>query len=368
MLAAVLQKGSPTLEILEIPVPTPKAEEVLLKVLACGVCHTDLHVIKGEVNFPRPAVLGHEVSGRVVAIGEGTSEQFSIHIGDSVVSGFIMPCTMCAQCRQGRDDLCSTFFAENRLKGVLYDGTSRLQMPDGSFLAMYSMGGFAEYCVVPLSALTKVPDSLDIQTASILGCAGLTAYGALTRAGQVDSSDSIAIVGVGGVGSTIIQFAKALGVTTIIAIDIDDDKLFRAKEMGATHSLNSLALDPVAEIENIIRGGVTVVFEALGSAVTFKQSSQMLAEGGRMIAIGIAPIGVMGEVEITRLVRRGQSIVGSFGGRTRVDLPKVIELASSGSFDLETLVSRRYQLEEIGEAFAALDQKEISGRAIIVFH
>jgi len=157
MRAAVLNGPGTELRVESIAKPEPKAGEVLLRVRACGVCHTDLHVIKGEVAFPTPCVLGHEVSGIVEAVGPGVSEHAP---GDPVVTAFLMPCGFCRFCGQGRDDLCVTFFALNRLRGTLYDGTTRLHRMDGTALAMYSMAGLAEYAVVPATAVFGVPDSL----------------------------------------------------------------------------------------------------------------------------------------------------------------------------------------------------------------
>lgn len=365
MRAAVLHGDAPRLELLEIATPAPRAGEALLEVIACGVCHTDLHVIKGEVRFPRPAVLGHEVSGRIVAIGEGTTKTGGLRPGDVVAAGFIMPCERCDQCRRGRDDLCVEFFAQNRLKGTLYDGESRLAMPDGSFLAMYSMGGLAEYVVVPLSALTSVPDDLDPELACILGCSGLTAYGAVFRAGEVAAGDSVAIVGVGGIGSSLIPMARSAGATTIVAVDVADEKLERARELGATHTVNARETDPVAAVREAT-GGVRVAFEALGHPSTFAQAVGMLDDGGRMVAIGIAAGAAQAEVEITPLVRRGHHIVGSFGGRTRTDLPEVAALAASGIFDVGSLVTRRFDLADADAAYQALARGEITGRAVIV--
>ena len=365
MTAAVLVGDDPSLQLMTIAVPKPKAGEALLRVAACGVCHTDLHVIRGEVAFPRPAVLGHEVSGTVLQIGEGTDDTRGLDIGSRVVGGFIMPCAECDACRRGRDDLCSNFFGLNRLKGVLYDGTSRLAMPDGSFLAMYSMAGLAEYCVVPLAALVAVPPSLDLETACILGCAGLTAYGAVFRNGRVETGDSVAVVGAGGVGSSLIQMARAAGADPIIAVDIADDKLERARELGATHLVNALEADPVAAVRSHSSGGADVVFEALGNPMTFGQASRMLADGGRMVAVGIAAGAATAEVEITPLVRRGHTITGSFGGRTRTDLPEVVALATAGAFDVDSVVTRRFPLAEADEAYRLLGAGGITGRAII---
>ena len=365
MRAAVLHGDAPRLEVLEIATPTPRAGEALLEVIACGVCHTDLHVIKGEVGFPRPAVLGHEVSGRIVAIGDGTTDPGGLWPGQVVAAGFIMPCERCDQCLRGRDDLCVEFFAQNRLRGTLYDGESRLAMPDGSFLAMYSMGGLAEYAVVPLSAFTPVPDGLDPVLACILGCSGLTSYGAVFRAGEVAPGDSVAIVGVGGIGSSLVPMARSAGATTIVAVDVAEEKLERARELGATHTVNARETDPVAAVREAT-GGVRVAFEALGHPSTFAQAFGMLGDGGRMVAIGIAAGAAAAEVEITPLVRRGHHIVGSFGGRTRTDLPEVAALAAAGAFDVGSLVTRRFDLTAADAAYQALARGEITGRAVIV--
>jgi len=367
MKAAVLRGDAPSLEILEIAVPTPRAGEALVRIRACGVCHTDLHVIKGEVGFPRPAVMGHEISGTIVAIGAGTADERGLSVGDAVVGAFIMPCGECEACRRGRDDLCASFFGQNRLKGTLYDGESRLAMPDGSFLAQYSMGGLAEYSVLPLTALAALPDGLDPEAAAVLGCAAFTAYGAVHRAGEVVPGDAVAVVAVGGVGSGIVQVAKAAGADPIIAVDVADDKLEAARALGATHTVNSAQQDAVAAIRELTGGrGVDVAFEALGRPQTFQQAVGALADGGTMVAIGIAAGRAAAEVEITPLVRRGYTLRGSFGARTREDLPKTVALAAAGGFDIDGLVTRRYPLAEADAAYQALARGEITGRAVVV--
>src|ERR1043166_2572009 len=165
MLAAVLPGPGEPLQLERIPIPQPRQGEVLVRVAACGVCHTDLHVIKGEVAFPTPAVLGHEISGTIAALGEGVE---GLEPGAPVVGTFIMPCGACDACRSAHDDLCERFFAMNRLRGTLYDGETRLFRQDGSPLAMYSMGGLAEYAVVPANAVFPLPDSVPAEEAAIL--------------------------------------------------------------------------------------------------------------------------------------------------------------------------------------------------------
>lgn len=366
MKAAVLRAGRTGLEIIRIPVPTPRQGEALVRVTACGVCHTDLHVIKGEVAFPRPAVLGHEISGTIVGFGNSSSARDGLEVGDSVIGAFLMPCTQCDFCRKGRDDLCSNFFSQNRLNGTLYDGESRLSMSDGTFIAMYSMGGLAEYSVVPIAALAKLPPSLDAENAAILGCAGLTSFGAVQRVGRVEAGEAVAVVAVGGIGLSVIQLAKAAGADPIIAVDVADEKLASARSLGATHGINSRDIEPVAAVRELTGGrGVDVAFEALGNPITFRQAVGMLADGGRMVAIGIAAGTATADVEITPLVRRGYTIAGSYGGRTRADLPEVITLASEGTFNLGGTVTRRYSLDDADAAYRDLAGGTITGRAIV---
>src|SRR5579871_5630994 len=179
MRAVVLERPGAPLRVEELPRPRPKAGEVLVRVHGCGVCHTDLHVMKGEVAFPTPCVPGHEISGVVEEVGGGVD---GVAPGDRVVCAFIMPCGSCRHCVRGRDELCETFFAYNRLRGTLYDGTTRLARADGTPLAMYSMAGLADYAVVPATDVFTVPEAIDLASAAVLGCAVFTAYGAVAHA------------------------------------------------------------------------------------------------------------------------------------------------------------------------------------------
>ena len=365
MKAAVWDGEGARLNVESIPTPEPHKDEALVKIAACGVCHSDLHVMKGEVAFPSPAVLGHEISGTIVAIGEGTLNPERA-VGDRVVGAFIMPCTACDSCTKGRDDLCEQFFQENRLHGNLFDGTSRLRRSDNSRLSMYSMAGMAEYAVVPLSALAPVPDSLPLEEAAVLGCAAFTAFGAVTRAARLEAGESAAIVAVGGVGSSLIQVAKYAGAAPIIAIDISDAKLAAAKSLGADFTINSSKEDAAEAVRRLTGGkGANVAFEALGHPATFAQAVSLLSEGGRMVAVGIAAGAQAAAVPITPLVRRGQSIVGSFGARTRSDLPQVVDMARTGGYALNQVVTRKYPLADAQKAFTAMENGEIHGRAIV---
>jgi succinate semialdehyde reductase (NADPH) len=349
MKAAVLSDIGDRLTIEDIPTPQPHAGEVLVRVTSCGVCHTDLHVIKGEVAFPTPCVLGHEIAGVVAAVAPDVT---TVQPGDAVVCSFIMPCGTCDYCARGRDDLCATFFAMNRLNGTLYDGTSRLRRPDGSSLAMYSMGGLAEYAVVPVTDVFPAPANVPLADCCILGCAVMTAYGAVKNQARIQPRDRVAVVGV--------------GAGQIIAIDIQDDKLEAAKGLGATHTVNAAQGDVIAAVQSLTDGlGVDVAIEALGRPETVVNAFNITCDGGRMVVIGIAPGTTTAPIEITRLVRRGIQLMGSYGSRVRTDLPEVLGLAARGQVSVSQPITRRYSLEQADEAYAALNRGEVVGRAII---
>jgi len=284
-----------------------------------------------------------------------------------VVCSFIMPCGVCNHCVRGRDDLCETFFAMNRLKGTLYDGESRLYRPDGSPLAMYSMGGLAEYAVVPATDVFPAPAGVPVTDACILGCAMMTAYSALKNQARVQPNEAVAVVGTGGVGSNVIQLARVFGASQIIAVDIRDDKLEAARGLGATHGVNAAQSDPVAQVNALTGGrGVDVAIEALGRPETVASAFLMARDGGRVVVVGIAPGAATAAIEITRLVRRGIRLCGSYGCRVRTDMPDILRLAARGQVSVTQPISRRYRLDQVGEAYQALNQGEIVGRAIVV--
>ncbi|KAG5041345.1 hypothetical protein JHK82_013454 [Glycine max] len=369
MRGAVYWEPNKPLTIEEFNMPRPKAGEVLIKTKACGVCHSDLHVMKGEIPFSSPCVVGHEITGEVVEHGALTDSKTieRLPVGSRVVGAFIMPCGNCSYCSKGHDDLCEAFFAYNRAKGTLYDGETRLFFRNsGKPAFMYSMGGLAEYCVVPANGVSVLPDSLPYTESAILGCAVFTAYGAMAHAAQVRPGDSVAVIGTGGVGSSCLQIARAFGASDIIAVDVRDEKLQKAKTFGATHTVNSAKEDPIEKILEITGGkGVDVAVEALGKPQTFAQCTQSVKDGGKAVMIGLAQAGSLGEVDINRLVRRKIQVIGSYGGRARQDLPKLIRLAETGIFNLGHAVSRTYTFDEAGKAFQDLNEGKIVGRAVI---
>lgn len=363
MKAAVVRTPSGPFVVEEVRDPSPRAGEIMIQVAACGVCHTDLHIHDGSVAFPMPCVLGHEVSGTVVEVGSGVAD---LRAGDRVAGAFIMPCGDCRMCTAGREELCEPFFAHNRLNGTLYDGETRLFDSGGAPLSMYSMGGLSELAVMPALAAARIPDELPLVEPAILGCALLTAYGAVRHVANLQPGETVAVVGAGGVGSSIVQMARALGVEQIIAVDMAADKLAAARALGATDIIDGSAADAVAVLRELTQGaGVDVVFEAVGLPATFRQATEMVADGGRCVMVGIAPTGRTAEVEITRLVRRKLQILGSFGGRPRADLPELMRMAVDGRLDLHGAISERYPLDKADTAYTRLREGHVVGRAII---
>jgi succinate semialdehyde reductase (NADPH) len=363
MRAAMIEKPKGSIRIEELKDPTPRDGEVLVEVAACGVCHTDLHVIKEEVAFPFPCVLGHEISGTVVGLGADVDQ---VAVGDRVAASFMMPCGTCRHCVHGHDDLCERFFTFNRLRGVLYDGETRLFRPDGSPVWMYSMAGLAERCVVPVTDVFPIPDDLDLDTAAVLGCSVFTALGAIRNVAELRVGETVAVMACGGVGTNIVQLARVFGASRIIAVDVVPAKLDLARQLGATDVVNASDGDVPARIRELTDGrGVDVAFEALGRPHTVDAAIRSVDEGGRAVLVGIAPAGVEAAFDITHVVRRKISILGSYGARARTDMPLVLELGAAGKVNLDDLVTRRFSLEETDLAYRELDAGRIVGRSIV---
>jgi S-(hydroxymethyl)glutathione dehydrogenase/alcohol dehydrogenase len=362
--AAVIPAVKQALRIEELRHPEPQAGEARIRIAACGVCHSDLHVAKGDLKFPLPCVPGHEISGTIDALGSGVS---GFKTGDRVVSSFIMPCGTCAACGRGDDNLCETYFALNRGKGVLYDGTTRLYRQDGTPLAMQMMGGMAEFAVVPATDVFPLPAALPVEESCILGCALMTAFGAVKNAAQIRPGQSVAVIGAGGVGSNVISLARVFGAARVIAVDVREEKLSAARRLGATDAIDARGPDPAGQLQKLTSGrGVDVAIEAIGRPETVAQAFNMAADGGRVVVIGVAPADATASFTINKLVRRGIQIVGSFGCRVRTDMPDLLALAAAGKIDVRASITRRYPLARVNEAFEALERGEIVGRAIVV--
>ncbi|MEM2294050.1 MAG: zinc-binding dehydrogenase [Nitrososphaerota archaeon] len=350
------------LTIEEVNIQTPKKGEVLIKVLSTGTCHSDLHVIEGRTPVPLPCVPGHEIYGVVENVGPDVT---TVNPGDYVVASFIWPCGKCHNCITGKENLCEVAAAV-RIKGVLLDGTSRLTLSDGRPVYAFLGGGFAEYVIVPEFGVKTLPQKLRKESSAILGCAILTAYGAVIETGDIKIGESVAVFGAGGVGINIIQLCKIMNASQIIAVDIIKKKLEWSKEFGATNVINSHEEDPVKTIKELTEGkGVDIAFEVVGLPNTISQAVESVKVGGRVVLVGLMPVGSMAPIHAARIVRGGLQVLGSYGGRPRTALPKIFNLIERGLLKIDEQVMRKWKLDEINQAFLSLARGEFI-RSIIV--
>jgi len=360
MRAAVLFNYKEPLKIEDVEIDDPKENEVMVQVTATGMCHSDVNVFVGATPVPPPVVAGHEISGIVKKVGPGVTR---VKPGDKVISAFIHPCGKCRNCISGHENLCETF-SSVRLKGTMFDGTTRLRLKDGTPVRTFLGGGFAEYAVVHENALTVVPQDTNLEKVAVLGCAGITGYGAVDSA-KIEPGETVAVVGVGGVGLSVIQLLKASGAGRIIALGTKKWKLEKAMEFGATDVINTKETDPVKALKEMTGGGPDVVIEAGGTQDTIQMAIESVRIGGRVVLIGLPPVSAQIPLRIAMVVRNGITIIGNYGGRPRVDMPRLLELVKTGKYDPSKLVTGRFKLEEINEAVKLLEEGEAIRSLII---
>ena len=359
--AAVLYEANTPLVIEEVDLDPPKAGEVKIKVGAAGVCRSDLHFMHGDAKCPLPVVLGHEAAGTVEEVGEGVT---SVAPGDRVVIAFVSTCGRCENCVIGRPNLCLT-----RGKFVMsqFDGTSRLHKDDMKIAQFDQMSCFASHTVVPESACIPAPDSLPMEIAAFIGCCTTTGVGAVLYNAKVEANSTVAVVGCGGVGLNVIMGSGLANARQIIAVDINEGKLEFAMKFGATHSVNPSQQDAVARVKELTGGqGVDYAFEVFGSPDTVEMTYEMTKKGGTAVVVGISPWGSKAPIDPVALVRDEKVLKGCYYGSARMstDMPKLIDMYQAGKLPLDELVTRRYSLDQINEAYDDLDRGEI-GRGVI---
>ena len=361
--AAVLRDYRPPMTIEQVQLDDPGPHEVLVKIAASGVCRSDLHVIKGEWKPPLPIVLGHEAAGRVEAVGP---EVTLVRPGDPIVISFAPNCGYCGPCVSGRPHLCAT--ARGGKPGTLMGGAIRLHQDGQPIHHFGRTASFAEYAVIHESGAIPLGPEVSLDLAALVGCAVTTGVGAVLNTARVAPGSSVAVVGCGGVGLNIVQGARLVNAAPIIAVDISVEKLDFARHFGATELIDAREEDPVAAIRRLTGGGVDYAFEALGSGPTIRMAYDAIRAGGTAVIVGMAPHGEEVSIDAFALASSEKTLKGSFYGsaRPRIDMPMLIALTRDGKLELDALVTRRYRLEEINEAFAALDRGEV-GRGLIVF-
>jgi len=364
MRAAVLREPGRPVSTETVLLAPPRRGEVLVRVAAAGVCHSDVHLADGALGPGRwPMVLGHEGAGVVAAVGE---DVIDVAVGDHVAFCFVPSCGACRPCRAGRRTLCETA-ARNGVAGMLMDGSSRLRGADGGVLQHGLMVAcFAEYAVVPAAGAVSLPASIPLWQAALLGCGVVTGIGAVNRAG-VRVGASVCVIGCGGVGLHVIAGAHLAGAGMIVAVDTDEDKLELAARRGATHTVVSGSGDDVVEqVLAFSDGGVEHAFEVVGRPATMRQAWDVLRPGGVATVVGLAPVGV--EVSLPAIdFLSEKTITGTYYGSSDVHaaLGQLVQLVVDGRLDLGDVVSYLIGLDDVEAALERLRRGQ-GARSVVV--
>ena len=363
--AAILNMVNTPLQVRDdITVASPKDGEVRIKMVASGVCHSDLSVQNGTIPLATPLVLGHEGAGIITEVGPGVTDRA---VGDHVVLSWVPQCRECYFCKRGQGYLCEKNGAVTM--GGLLDGTKRFSSPDGELGQMAFCGTFASEAIVPAISTVVIPDDVPLQSAALIGCGVLTGVGAAINTADIQEGDTVAVIGCGGVGLNVIQGARIAGAGRIIAIDMFDSKLDLAKEFGATDTINAGEGDPVAKVQELTGGrGADASFEVIGLAPTIDQAINMTRNGGEVILVGVPRLEVMLSLNAAfTFLYTAKTIKGCWYGSANVDtdVPKLIELYKAGELKLDELVSREISVDDVNEAFEAMGSGEVTRSVII---
>lgn len=363
MRAAVLDGVGEAFRVEQVDLEPPRQGEVLVKIAASGLCASDLNAIDGKRHLaPFPAVLGHEAAGTVVECGPGVSR---LQPGDPVVLSIVPSCGTCGPCRMSRPNFCTTA-GDAMGGGVLFDGSSRLNLGGERLHHFLTVSSFAEYAVVPESGAVALPATMPLDRAALLSCAVLTGHGAVRHTAGVEPGSRVVVYGCGGVGLNIVQGARMAGAERIVAVDVREEKLSLARTVGATDTVNSRTDDPVAAVQDLI-GGADYAFEALGREETIQQAWGSLAAGGQAVLVGLLRSGSTLTLEADPFVNE-QSLKGCYFGSSdiRRDIPALVESYLGGDLFLDELISDRIDLDGLDEAFANLRAGN-GARSVLVF-
>nr|WP_263314729.1 zinc-dependent alcohol dehydrogenase family protein [Mammaliicoccus sp. Marseille-Q6498] len=349
---------SKPLKIETLELDKPNQNEVLLKIGAAGLCHSDLSVINGSRPRPTPMALGHEAAGEIVEIGENVKD---FEVGDHVVCTFIPSCGHCLPCSEGRPALCENGAASNE-RGELLDGGIRLQNEDKTMHHHLGVSGFADYAVVSQHSIVKVDKDIPYEKVAIFGCAVITGIGAVINTAQIRPGSAVAIIGLGGIGLSAILGAKLAGAGEIIALDINPNKFEIAKKLGATATFNSGDEDIVDQIKDFVKGGVDYAFETAGVVPAMEVAYKITKRGGSTVTTGLPdPKHEFSFPQVT-LAAEERTIKGSYVGSCVPlrDIPRFIKLYKQGRLAVDELLTDTIPLEDINEGFDRLAKGDVA--------
>jgi len=361
MKAAVMRATDAPLTLEEVRIDRPGPGEVLVRTVASGICHSDLHVIEGNLPVPPPCILGHEPAGIVEEVGEGVAD---FAPGDHVIGCLTSWCGVCRFCTEGRPYLCPSQFA-GRPEGA----AARLTAADGSTILQFAnLSSFAEQMLCPERSLVKIRDDMPLDRAALIGCGVTTGLGAALNTVHIPAGASVVIIGCGGVGLSAVQGARITGAGRIIAVDAQPWKFDVARKLGATDCIDPADGDPVAAVHELTGGGADFVFECIGLVPTVQQAAAMTGRGGTTVLVGVVPVSELVAISAADLTLQEKKISGSYMGsnRFRFDMPKYVDFYLDGRLFLDEMISSRIKLDEVNEAFDRMRKGE-AARQVIVF-
>ena len=357
-------RESRPLSVEEITLDPPGVGEVLVKIKAAGLCHSDLSVINGDRPRPTPMALGHEAAGIVEELGPGVTD---LAVGDHVVMVFVPSCGHCLPCAEGRPALCEPGAAANAA-GTLLSGARRLHGAAGQIHHHLGVSAFAEYATVSRRSAIKIDKDLPFDEAALFGCAVLTGVGAVVNTAKVQPGSTVAVVGLGGVGLNAVLGAVLAGARQVVAIDLADDKLVLARELGATHAFNASAPDCANQVRAVTAGGVEFGFEMAGSVKAMELAYKVTRRGGTTVTAGLPPPTHSLTIPQVGLVAEERTIKGSYIGTCipARDLPRYIALYRQGRLPVDRLLSDRLALEDINAGFDRLGEGKAVRQVILL--
>jgi S-(hydroxymethyl)glutathione dehydrogenase/alcohol dehydrogenase len=362
--AAVVYAHNQPVVVEELTLEEPKAGEVLLRMMASGVCHSDLSVVNSTIYYDPPVVLGHEGAGIVERVGEGVTK---VKAGDHVVLSFVSYCGECKMCRTGRVCLCRGFSAP---RGYLLDGSSRLHNAKGEAIQqMARIGTMSEWAVVPQQSVIPIANHYPLDRAALVGCGVTTGVGAVFNTAHVEPGSTVVVIGAGGVGLNVIQGAVLAKAERIIAVDLVPSKLATAQQFGATDLINAADGDPVEAVRKLTDGwGSDYAFEVIGNPTTIAQAYNMVRPAGVAVVVGLTRMDAHVPIPTGDMVRTERQLIGSFYGSSRPheDMPMLLNLYDEGKLKLDELITRTYRLDQINEAFADMEAGR-NARGVILF-
>lgn len=360
MKAAIFHGPNQPLKIESVDIDDPREREVLVRTVASGVCHSDLHFVDGLYMWPTPAILGHEAAGVVEKVGKQVTY---VKPGDHVIACLSVFCGYCPECMSGHPNLCSNKSATQRAAS----DKPRLASGGKPVNQFADLSSYAEKMLVHENALVKIREDFPLDRAALIGCGVITGVGAAINTAKVTPGSTVAVFGAGGVGLAVIQGARIAGARKIIAVDKFEAKLALAKRLGATDTVDASHADPVEAIRSMTGGGADFAFEAIGLKKVAEQAYECLAPGGTATIVGMVPLGQKVEVDGFSLLFE-KRIQGCFMGsnRFRIDMPRLIEFYEQGRLNLDDMISKRGKLEDVNEAFRAMKAGEVA-RTVLMF-